>query len=120
MGRSNKVVGRSLATRTALFVVALAVAAVGVLAFAPVASAAEEGCFRDPYGNLVCPTTETRDPKTTVEADLLERPPSTPPNPPETLPFTGADVTLFVVTGAALVGTGAVLVRRTRARRNEV
>ena len=118
MGRRNNVAGRSLATRTALFVVALAVAAVGMLAFAPVASAGE--CFRDPYGNLVCPDTEVRNPKTSVEADLLERAPSTPPAPAETLPFTGADVTLFVVTGAALVGTGTVLVRRTRARRSEV
>ena len=38
--------------------------------------------------------------------------------PPSVVPFTGADVTLFVITGVAAIATGAVLVRRTRARRN--
>ena len=50
---------------------------------------------------------------------------STPPPPTilrrcvncDPLPVTGADLTLFVVTGAALVATGVVIVRRTRARR---
>ena len=32
------------------------------------------------------------------------------------LPFTGADLTLFLVTGAAAVGTGGLLVKRTGAR----
>lgn len=40
-----------------------------------------------------------------------------PKRPPSNLPFTGADVTLFVITGLAAIGTGMVLVRRTRARR---
>jgi len=31
-----------------------------------------------------------------------------------TLPFTGADVTLFVVIGLGAIGAGSVLVRRTR------
>jgi LPXTG-motif cell wall-anchored protein len=31
-----------------------------------------------------------------------------------TLPFTGADVTLFVVIGLAAIGTGTLIVRRTR------
>lgn len=35
------------------------------------------------------------------------------------LPFTGADLTLFVATGLALTATGLVIVRRTRARREE-
>lgn len=39
--------------------------------------------------------------------------------PNNTLPFTGADVTLFVATGLAAIATGAVLVRRSRARRTE-
>jgi LPXTG-motif cell wall-anchored protein len=33
------------------------------------------------------------------------------------MPVTGADLTLFAVTGVALVATGTVIVRRTRARR---
>ena len=36
------------------------------------------------------------------------------------LPFTGADITLFVVIGLAAIGTGAVIVRKTRARPREV
>jgi LPXTG-motif cell wall-anchored protein len=34
---------------------------------------------------------------------------------PSTLPFTGADVTLFVVAGVVMVAAGAALVRRSRA-----
>ena len=36
------------------------------------------------------------------------------------LPFTGADITLFVVIGLAAIGTGAVIVRKTRPRPREV
>jgi LPXTG-motif cell wall-anchored protein len=32
------------------------------------------------------------------------------------LPFTGADITLFVVIGLAAIGTGALIIRKTRAR----
>lgn len=32
------------------------------------------------------------------------------------LPFTGADITLFVATGLAAIGTGAFIVRRARTR----
>ena len=35
------------------------------------------------------------------------------------MPVTGADITLFGVTGIAAIATGAVLVRRTRARREQ-
>jgi LPXTG-motif cell wall-anchored protein len=35
---------------------------------------------------------------------------------PEVLPVTGADLTLFVVAGAAAVGLGTLLVRRARSR----
>jgi hypothetical protein len=34
------------------------------------------------------------------------------------LPFTGADITLFVATGLAAVGTGMFIVRRARSREN--
>jgi hypothetical protein len=35
-----------------------------------------------------------------------------------TLPFTGADVTLFALIGLAAIGTGMMLVRSTRARQS--
>jgi hypothetical protein len=35
------------------------------------------------------------------------------------LPFTGADLMLFVGTGVAAIGTGVVVLRRTRPRENE-
>jgi hypothetical protein len=35
---------------------------------------------------------------------------------PATLPFTGSDLTAFVVAGAAAVGAGTVIARRARAR----
>ena len=40
-------------------------------------------------------------------------------DPPDTLPFTGADLTLFLATGVAAVGTGAIVVRRTRPKKND-
>jgi LPXTG cell wall anchor motif len=126
MGRSTSV-SKSVVARKAIFVVlALAVALVGLLALSPAASAQTRvgggECFFDPYGDKVCPDDEVRDPKTEVQADLLRRPSTPPDNPPSEgpLPFTGADVTLFLVTGGALVATGAVLVRRNRTRRSEI
>lgn len=35
------------------------------------------------------------------------------------LPFTGADITLFVVIGLAAIGTGAVIIRKSRPRPQE-
>ena len=35
---------------------------------------------------------------------------------PESLPFTGADLTLFMVVGLSAVGIGTLVVKRTRAR----
>ena len=102
-------------------VLGLAVVLGALLVFAGPALAVErikvevggETCYRDPYGELVCPEDIERDFDTEVEAEVLERG-GTPDSP---LPFTGADVTLFVITGAALVATGVVVVRRTRASR---
>ncbi len=37
----------------------------------------------------------------------------------EELPFTGADITLYALGGAALVGGGALIVRQTRRSRSE-
>lgn len=104
----------------------LAVVLGAVLVFAGPAVAEEkvkvivngETCYRDPYGEIVCPNEEERDFDTEVEAEVLERG-GTPPDDSSTLPFTGADMTLFVITGAALVATGVVVVRRTRAARGK-
>ena len=37
----------------------------------------------------------------------------------EELPFTGAEMTLYVLGGVALIGTGALIVRQTRRSRTE-
>ena len=61
----------------------------------------------------------------TVLPTLIRKEPQTPPDHVqpnrfgdrgEELPFTGADLTLFVATGLAAIGTGAVIVRRTRSK----
>jgi hypothetical protein len=125
MGRSSEM-EKSFTARKAIFVVlALAIAVVGIFALSPAASAQTVGggaCFFDAYGNEVCPDDEVRDPKTEVQADLLRRPTTPPGTSPSDspLPFTGADVTLFLVTGGALVATGLVLIRRNRTRRSEI
>jgi LPXTG-motif cell wall-anchored protein len=71
----------------------------------------------DPYSNegpTVLPTV--------IQKGQPKRPDVTEPNrferPPDdsSLPLTGADLTLFVATGAAAIATGTVLVRRSRAR----
>ncbi|MDQ4142750.1 MAG: hypothetical protein M3198_03245 [Actinomycetota bacterium] len=99
--------------------VALMVVLSGMLVlFAGAASAAEEiNCELDPY-NSVCKKEEDKNFNPDVDADVLTRP-ETPDEPGETLPFTGADVALFVITGAALVATGMLVVRRTRSSRSE-
>lgn len=55
------------------------------------------------------------------DRELITPPPSLPPSPPprcvNCIPFTGADVTLFAVTGFAAIGTGTVIVRATRGRK---
>ena len=118
---------RSRGLRGAL---ALLVVLVGALALSGTAAAQEEitviidgqECTRDAYGGpIVCPDDQERKFDPDVDADILGRP-ETPPEPPpeDTLPFTGADVTLFLITGAALVGTGMIVVRRTRAKNNEI
>lgn len=42
--------------------------------------------------------------------------PEAPAERPSTLPFTGADVTAFALVGAATLGAGTLLLRRTRSR----
>jgi hypothetical protein len=99
----------------------LLVTVVGGLVVAGAAGAApNQSNPRDPYFS----------PSDTVLPSRISTPPPRthsvvpPPNdevlgkrPPSNLPFTGADLTLFVITGVAAIATGTILVRRTRARR---
>lgn len=89
---------------------------VGVMfAFALVGTA---GAAEDPYSNdgpKVLPSV--------IERGEPQRPPAIEPQRRDTpddsnnrLPFTGADLTLFVATGLAAVATGGVILRRTRSR----
>ena len=99
----------------------LLITVVGGLMVAGAAGAATKGPNNDPYFS----------PSDTVLPSRISTPPPrthsvVPPNddqilgkrPPSVVPFTGADVTLFIITGVAAIATGAVLVRRTRARRH--
>lgn len=113
-------VENKLIARRALGLVAVLALVLGAALMASGSAAAQvqidrQGCFQDRYGPKVCPSETTKDPDTDVDADVLERESSSR----KTLPFTGADLTLFVVTGAALVATGALVVRRARATKNE-
>ncbi|MDQ3983321.1 MAG: hypothetical protein M3271_11645 [Actinomycetota bacterium] len=93
-------------------ILALAAAAVVTLTAAP---AQAKPC--DPYFSQVCrpvvrPTIHRRDPlERTVEVKgtFIRR--------NDRIPFTGADLTLFAVTGVAAIGTGGILVRAARVRR---
>ena len=108
---------RTRARGVLLIAMLLLVSVIGGLLVAGAAGAQTAGQPGDPY-------TPTRTPKTSIHPIRT----STPPPPPPIvlrkcvgcegpLPFTGADLTLFIVTGFAAIATGAVLVRRTRARR---
>lgn len=50
------------------------------------------------------------------QPSIMEPPARNPENAPG-LPFTGADLALFVATGLAAIATGTVIVRGTRTRR---
>lgn len=86
----------------------------------------------DPYTHkckTISPTHFTRSPRKSTPPPSHRTTtivPSTSPSvlhktivPNNNLPFTGADVTLFVLTGLAAIGIGMVIVRRTRARKLE-
>src|SRR5687768_12188832 len=74
---------------------------------------------KDPYSNRgpkVLPSVIERgepDRPDVVEEEIIPPPPEEERGP---LPFTGADLTLFVATGLAAIATGSVILRRTRAR----
>ncbi len=116
--------GRSMVARkrfvgkALLGVLALTVLVAGMFVLSGTAAAQETSsvnCELDPY-NSVCKGEQDRDFNPDVESEVLTRQPT---DDSDTLPFTGADVTLFVITGAALVATGLLVVRRTRANKSE-
>ena len=120
-GRTAVVSKRTFAGKALLSVLALTVVLAGMLVLSGPASAQESSsitCTVDAY-DTVCKEEQDKDFSPDVDAEVLTRP-GTPPDDGETLPFTGADVTLFVITGAALVATGILIVRRARANRSEV
>lgn len=125
----NIVVGKRVGSRGLRSALGLLIVLAGAFALSGTAAAQEEitviidgeTCTRDAYSDdLVCPNDENRGFDPDVEADVLERPETPPDNPPDKLPFTGADVTLFMITGAALVATGMLVVRRTRTKKSEI
>jgi hypothetical protein len=74
---------------------------------------------QDPYGNGRPDVggTELTQPGNQPGANLLRRSPRTQGAVSETLPFTGADLTLFVATGLGAIATGTVILHRSRAAR---
>lgn len=84
---------------------AAVVACIAAFSAVPIATAVAQ---TDPYSTKTPEVLPTRieDPDGEVQADVQERGSS--------LPFTGADITLFAVTGAAAVGTGAMVVKRSK------
>jgi hypothetical protein len=106
---------KALKGRLALLALTVIVGVSFALALVGTAAAQQ----KDPYSNRgpqVLPSV--------IERGEPERPPAVQPNRQETppddsnnrLPFTGADLTLFVATGLAAVATGGVILRRTRSR----
>ena len=90
----------------ASIMIGLLVAALAVVFFAGTALAQE-----DPYEDVGPDIHQRFGPD--VADDTQERG-QTPPASEGTLPFTGADLTLFLATGLAAIGTGTVIVRRAR------
>ena len=97
----------NMGIRRAAHVTALVVVAWALLSVAFIGAASAQ---TDPYGNG----------GPDVEAEVIGTDEGTGNNEvgsdSSTLPFTGADLTLFVVIGACAIGAGAFLVRRTRQR----
>jgi hypothetical protein len=96
--------------RMAAIVVVSALALAGALMMMGTALAQQ-----DPYGNgrpVVAPNLLTRDNQ--PASTLLRRSPNVQGANTQTLPFTGADLTLFVATGLGAIATGAVILHRSR------
>ena len=107
MAKQEKLRARSVL----LIATLLLITVVGGLTVAGAAGAAPRGP-RDKYHT---PTDSVSPGRLSTRPPRTHTPP--PPNVCCVQPFTGADLTLFVITGLAGIVTGTVLVRRTRARR---
>lgn len=96
--------------RTASRFVATAVVAAGICVSGASAALAQEDCAYVPSACLepteVLPTTQTRT-EVNGRSDVAE---------PETLPFTGGEVTLAALLGAGAVASGAALIVAARRR----
>ena len=115
---------RTRARGVLLIAALLLVSVIGGLLVAGAAGAQTAGQPGDPY-------TPTKTPKTSIHPSSTSPPPIRTTTPPpvvlnrcvgcddSVLPITGADLTLFLITGLAAIATGTVLVRRTRAARRE-
>ena len=103
--------------RLTLFAMMIAVGIMSAFLLMGVAAAQEKDSYA-PNGPKILPSVIERDEPQRPDAVSPERitPPNTPPEERGPLPFTGADLTLFVSTGLAAVATGSVIVRRTRSR----
>ena len=113
-GRNMSSARKRFGSKALLGVLALTVVIAGMFVLSGTAWAQEGSssinCEMDPYAS-VCKGEQEKDFPNDSSTRLSTE--------TDTLPFTGADVTLFVITGAALVATGLLVVRRTRAHKSE-
>ena len=112
MGEAKTV--RNTARVALLGAVVLVLTTLAVVSFGA-SSAGAKPC--DPYVKpcpppTVQPTIIRTDPGQPGEEDRV-----IPERQPRTLPFTGADLTLFAATGVAAIGTGGILLRASRRRK---
>ncbi|MGH2755107.1 MAG: hypothetical protein ACRDLB_11825 [Actinomycetota bacterium] len=107
--------GTTLDRKHARGALLLIIGLLGALVAAITLSSGPASAQVEPYNTqppTVSPTRTARINTPPPERNPLE-------DPPDTLPFTGADLTLFLATGVAAVGTGAIVVRRTRPKKDK-
>src|SRR5436305_14841351 len=100
--------GDLFAMRTRMTIIALAL--VVALAYAAPAIA-QKSPQQDAYGGVIAEVVTPSKPKPQQNAAAQQAPVATAPS--SALPFTGLQVTLVLLAGAALLGTGPVLRRAT-------
>lgn len=106
---------KNFKARLALLMVTVVIGVMTALLIAGPVGAQEKDPYSDRGPKVLPSVIERGEPKRPIVV-FPER--TTPPEPPERnpLPFTGADLTLFVATGMAAIATGTVILRRTRSR----
>src|SRR3954453_5041771 len=103
--------GESLAMRTRITIIALAL----VVALATCAPAIAQSPQQQAYGGVIAEVVTPSKPKPKQQA-ATQQAPTAATQPSSALPFTGLQVTLVLLAGLALLGTGLVLRRTTRDR----